>query len=80
VRDGDAGERRDAAFRSRLVGRAGARERAFGVDGDEGVERAVEPLDPRERVADELDARNAPRRERRRKFRERAYSMTFGTR
>ncbi len=52
-------------------------------DGDEGVERRPQPLDPREEVARDLDARKAARRETSRDFADGEgvhYSMTLGTR
>ncbi len=59
--DRDPGERADVlAGRDSTVDVVGGRERAVGVDRDEGVHARVQLVDPRERVLDELARRDAP--------------------
>ena len=83
VRDRHAGQRPALAARKARIGLARIRERALGGDGHEGVQTRAEPLDTREQVTRDLDARKAARRETGRDFADGEsvhYSMTLGTR
>src|SRR5207249_3406969 len=71
VRDGYAGEGLRRPLGDALVGRARLRETFFRVDGDEGVERAVQLFNALEEEPGQLDAGDFPLRERGRKLFER---------
>jgi hypothetical protein len=61
VHDRQAGERQCFAGREQLIGLLRSGERLFRGHGDEGIERGVEALDPREEMPCELDARKPAR-------------------